>query len=364
MFACFRRSGGAAFLPALLLLLPIAASPAAAQITIASEDGRRSLKLGVLGQVQAETLETPGGESADNLFIRRLRLIAGFTLSEKLSVFLDTDTPNFGKANPDGTRNNADVFIHDFVATYAFRPEAQVDAGLIFVPLSYNHLQGATNLMALDYGPFTLVEAGPTGSRAGRDYGVQARGYLAGDRFEYRAGVFQGVRGEGATNDFRTAGRVAWHLFGPQTAYFYRGTSLGQARGLTVGAGFDRQEEYEAFGGDLFWEQPVRGGDGITVQADVMKWDGDTFLPTLPEQTTTLVEAGYYFHRTRLQPWLQYAEQDFADDRRPDEERAQAGLGWFFNGHNASLKLGWTRVDVDGAGARDEVQLQFQVFAF
>src|SRR5436309_8507886 len=105
MMRCAKRRtswalGGAVLLAGLL------ARPAAAQLQWASPDGKMSLKLGLLSQLQLESLDDAAAKhSGNNIFFRRLRLLGGFQLSPKLSVFIETDTPNLGKGNADGTKN-------------------------------------------------------------------------------------------------------------------------------------------------------------------------------------------------------------------------------------------------------------------
>ena len=345
--------------------LAVAPHPAAAQLQFSSPDGKMTLKLGLLGQLQAESIETANAQdSSNNIFLRRFRLMANFKLSDKLTVFVETDNPNLGKGNADGSKNNVDIFIQDAVITYTFSKAFQLDGGMLLLGQTYNHGQSAATLMALDFGPYSFNESVPTTSRTGRDYGVQARGYLADDHFEYRAGVFQGLRGVNNTNPFRYSGRLVYYVFGPQTSYFYRGTSLGTIKTLSIGAAFDRQKDYKSVGGDFYWDQPVTGGDGVTVQADYQKLDGDVFITALPKQTLTLAEVGYYFHSVHLQPYLQLARQDFDAAFRPDEKRTQAGLGYYLSGHNSNLKVAWTKIDRDGAKKRNQYQIQYQVFAF
>src|SRR5258708_6680791 len=103
----------------------LAVHPAAAQLQFSSVDGDSSLKLGVLGQLQGQDIDTPDGkESAKDLYFRRLRLVGQFKYGDKLSVFFDTDAPNLGKGNADGTKHvNTSIFIQDFVVTYAFAHE-------------------------------------------------------------------------------------------------------------------------------------------------------------------------------------------------------------------------------------------------
>jgi hypothetical protein len=367
------RSRWVAFLFAAALLTTFL-RPATAQIQMTSADGKQSFKIGVLGQLQLEDIDnTNGKDKADNIFLRRIRLLGNFKLSDQLTVFVETDAPNLGKGNADGSKNNADLFIQDFIVTYAFSKEFQLDGGMLLMAQSYNHLQSAASLLALDNGPYTFVESVPTTSRAGRDYGVQARGYLAGDHLEYRAGVFQGLRGVNNTNSFRYAGRLAWYVFGPETTYFYRGTSLGKTQTLSIGGSFDRQNgdlpngtsgTYKLYGADLFWDQPIGGGDGFTLQADYNNIDGDIFIPTLAKQRSSMLEAGYYFHGAKLMPYVQFARQDFDAANLLDEKRTQGGLAFWFNGHNSNLKLAFTSIDRDKSKKRNQFQVQYQVFAF
>ncbi len=63
-------------------------------------------------------------------------------------------------------------------------------------------------------------------------------------------------------------------------------------------------------------------------------------------------------------PYVQLARQDFDAAARPDEKRAQAGLAFWFAGHNSNLKLAWTKIDRDGARKRNQYQLQYQIFQF
>src|SRR5258705_7695014 len=78
-------------------VLLIGAVPAGAQIVVKANDDV-NLKLGVLGQFQADTLDHPGSEpNTNNLFVRRLRLIFGGQVAKNVSFFVETDAPNLGK---------------------------------------------------------------------------------------------------------------------------------------------------------------------------------------------------------------------------------------------------------------------------
>jgi hypothetical protein len=349
----------------LTVILLGAAHPAVAQLQWSSKDEKMSFKVGVLGQAQAESADVAGtDDSANNLFIRRLRLILGFTLNEKLSVFMDTDSPNLGKSNVAGVKDAGDVFIQDFAATYKFSQGFMLDAGMLLLEQSYNHNQSAATLLAVDYGPYTFVESVPTTSRTGRDYGLRARGYLGGDHLEYRAGVYQGVRGINASNNFRFVGRLMYSFFTPPVGLFYRGTSFGKTKTLSIGASVDTQEEYDSLGVDFFFDQPLPGGNGFTLQGDYVQADGDVFLAALPEQTNVFVESGFYIGSIKLMPFVQYAAQSFDRATLIDEERFTAGLGYIINGHNDNVKLSFTKIEPERGESRDQINLQWQIFQY
>ncbi len=229
------------------------AHPSSAQYQVTSADGKSSLRFGALSQLQAEWIDTQGSsQPSQNLFVRRVRLMVGGKLGDKLSLFFETDCPNLGKASSDGTKNEGTIFVQDLVVTYSFSQALKLDAGMLLVPLAYHSGQGATSLLGVDYSPYAFLPSTPTKSRMGRDYGAQARGYLLGQHLEYRAGVGQGVRGPTAGNPFRTYGRVVYYPFETQSDLFYAGTAFGKRRLLGFGASFDRQKEYSTIGADVF----------------------------------------------------------------------------------------------------------------
>jgi hypothetical protein len=286
-----------------------------------------------------------------------------FTLGEKLSVVLETDSPNLGKSNTAGVKDTGDVFLQDFAVTYKPTKTFNLDAGMLLPALSYNHTQSAASLLATDYGPYTFVESGPLTARVGRDYGLQIRGYAADNHFEYRAGVLDGARGTNASNDLRYFGRVMYQFGTPQVGLFYRGTSLGKTKTVALGGYFDIQEEYNAYGADVFFDLPV-GTNGFSGQVDYQTVDGDTFLTALPEQDDILAEAGFYFATIKLFPFVQYASQNFAAATRVDEEKYTIGFGYMVSGHNNNIKVTYSKIKPDVGDERDQFVLQWQVFQF
>src|SRR5512137_2637478 len=84
----------------IVVVLPLVAQPASAQWQVDTKDGKGFFKFGLLLQGQYEALEstTAAGvsDTAQNLFLRRARLIFGGKY-EKVSFFVETDSPNIGK---------------------------------------------------------------------------------------------------------------------------------------------------------------------------------------------------------------------------------------------------------------------------
>lgn len=349
----------------LLTALAVFLVPTAAfgQWQITSEDGESSIKLGYLAVMRADSEDQADGDSLENLYFRRLRILFGGKLSPKWSYFFETDSPNIGKSDAAGNKGASDVFIQDFFVTYTHTSAFKLDFGLILIPLSRNSQQSAVTHLASDYGPYSFLNSAPTKSRVGRDYGVQARGSLAENKFEYRFGVYDGDRG--ASDDFRYSGRVMYHVFDPETGMFYTGNNLGGKRMLSFGASFDTQDDYEAVGFDVFYDQPVgSSGSAFTFQADVIQYDGGTTFASLPDQDTLLVEAGYYFGASKWQPWVQLAERDYADPALADTDSTFVGVNYRMKKHNRVLRLAYGQLGTEGQDDRDVLQLTLQMFQF
>lgn len=338
---------------------------------ISSADGDSTIYFGILAQAQAERIRTTTGVGdSQDLFLRRLRIIASGKVNKKLSFFIETDSPNLGKGTAGGTKVEERMFIQDAFLTYTFRPEFQVDAGMLLLALNHNFCQSAATLLAVDYGPYTFIVSDPTGSRVGRDYGIQARGYLFKNHLEYRAGVFQGSRAAitetdpGQKNEFRYSGRVVWYPFEAESGFFYTGTSLGTKKILSVGGAFDHQMEYDLRSFDIFYDQPLGHGDGLTLQGGYTYIDGETTFSALPKEHIWLAEAGYYNKRTKLGPFMQLSNRLYADPLRSDAKKYLGGIAYWSSGHRFNIKLGVGRSLGSPATESWQVVVQGQAFIF
>jgi hypothetical protein len=238
---------------AVVIMIAGAASVAEPQWRITSADQKSSLSVGLLVQPQFESLTAVDeSDAAKNVFLRRMRIILGGKLTERVAFFIETDSPNVGKADAAGRKNDGTAFIQDAVLTFTVRGSVYLEGGLMIVPTTRHTTQSAATLLGVDYGTFAFSHSDATGSRVGRDYGVQARGYVADKHLEFRAGVFSGARGTGATKPLRYAARAVWYPLEADSGIFYTGTALGAKKIVGVGASVDHQEDYTASSVDLF----------------------------------------------------------------------------------------------------------------
>jgi hypothetical protein len=190
---------------------------------------------------------------------------------------------------------------------------------------------------------------------------VNARGFLANDKLEYRLGVFTGRNIDGGA-PLRTVGRVAYNFLDAEKDYYYAGTKLGKGNTLAWAAGVDAQANYHNLSTDVFFDKPLGNAGSITVNAAFQYMSGGTaldskysFATLIPKQTVQFLELGYYFKKSKLQPWIRYENQDVSADAAQagavkvtafDKSHSSSvlggGLNYFFNGAATNLRLSYT----------------------
>lgn len=344
-------------------MLALAVSARAQAVIKVSDDV--NLKFGVLGQFQGDWLEDPGtGDTIRNLFIRRIRLLFGGQVAKNVTFFVETDSANLGKTVAGVKNLPGTIVVQDAYGEFKAHDAVMVDAGLMFIPFSRNSIQSAATLLPIDYGAYTFAQSGPTQSSVGRDTGLQARGFLVGNRLEYRLGVFQGSRDTRSHRDFRYAGRAQYEVLDAEgTGFFYSGTYLGRKKVLAVGAAFDTQEDYHAYDGDVFFDYPA-GPGAVTAQVAINRFDGGTTLTGLPRQNDALIELGYLIRELKLTPVLQFSRRDLTGAVSGDENRWSLGLDYWWAAHNANIKGAYGRIHPRGVPSQNEFTVQLQLFFF
>lgn len=347
----------AAALAAIVSVVPLVAH---AQAAIKVNDSV-SVKIGFLSQTWADFNQNVRQDSsfAQNIFQRRIRLLVGAQIGSHLNFFYETDNPNLGRTTQTATGRNLGTGFITQDAYVEYKPVATSNAfllvaGLQLIPLCRNCLGSAVTLLPIDYSSYSFLQSGPTGSSVGRDVGFQAKGYLADNRIEYRAGLFSGARLNNAagvqtgSNSLRGAGRIQVQLLEPEApTYSYAGTYLGRRKILAVGAGIDGQSNYKAWAADAFLSYPF-GTNGMTAQANYIHYDGGAFFAGLPRQNTIEIEGGYHFTDLKFSPFAKFESRNVDDAfaltaANQDERRFQVGAAYYVMGHNLNLKAAYTR---------------------
>jgi len=394
-----------------MAIAPAARPPAAApaQLKIDLPNGT-NIRLGVLFQPQYQLLSfnNRDGYSSD-FFVHRTRLLVGGTVLGAFDYFLDTEFANIGiatatagtdammMATSNARKTIPGMNLLDVLVTWkALGDQFKVDVGYMLPPLGHNAVQGAGTLFGLDYYAYSFglhnaafsqnpaatganpAAAGvvPGTTSTGRDVGVQLRGLVVGGMLEYRVGAFQGIRTAAtadnalSSNMPRITARLQLNLMDAEPGFFYAGTYLGKKKIVSFGAAFDYQkavtsssfdDAYHMFALDGFVDLPM-GGGVLTVQDDFMGWHGGMLLPGLPKWTNT-IEAGFTVLDFNISPVVRYerAWGDFVT-----QNRFSGGLAFWPFGHNANVKVFYSRLNVDNPMLRgvNQVNAQLQLYFF
>lgn len=353
---------------ALALLLPAGLAPAQAVIKVNDDV---NVKFGLLLQAQGDWTQSTANDSyAQNLFVRRIRFLMGGQVAKNVSFFFETDSPNLGKV-VSGAKTTSGFIVQDAFLSWKLSDEFIVDAGLILTGIAHNSLQGATSLMAIDYGPSSFLYSAATAENnvVGRDTGFELRGYPAEKRFEYRVGIWQGNRDAASRQALRWTARLQYNFLEADTGFFYSGTSFGKRKIFTIGGGCDAQKDYKSYALDAYFDHPL-GPGALSGQVDWIRYDGGDFLkdakgiPSLPKQDTIYGEAGYYFPDVKLMPYFAISKKDIADTDAGDETRWSVGLGYIPAGHNFNIKAAYGKVDPKVGRSANQFTVQMQAFYF
>ena len=233
---------------ALALFLP--AGSVSAQAVIKVNDDV-NFKFGLLLQGQADWTQNAVNESyAQNLFLRRARLIVGGQIAKNVTFFFETDSPNLGKV-VGGTKVTTGMIVQDAFVSWKLSDAFTLDGGLILTGIAHNSLQSAASLVSIDYGPHSFLFSGPEQNVVGRDTGFQVRGYPAKKKLEYRVGIWQGNRDAASRNALRTTARLQYNFLEADTGFFYTGSSLGKKKIFAIGGGVDVQKDYKSYALDV-----------------------------------------------------------------------------------------------------------------
>lgn len=328
----------------LVLTALLTALPAAAGRIQLGEDA--FLNVNVLLQPQAQLVKAgaPTGDVSTDFFLRRVRLFAFGSITKKLSFFIDTDQPNFGK---NGDYNVA-FYIQDATVAYEFADKTWVEAGFFLAPLSHQVMQGAIALNTVDFHS-DLIRFPPGVGKIWRDMGIQVRGFAG--PWMYRAAILNGVEGakleNGQTvnaNDLpRVVGHARYNVWGQETDQFLRGIYFTETPMLSFGLGGDFQygaiatasgiHSAVAVAADVFLDLPMGNDQEFVFQSNLYSWQQG--FDSTRSGTGFFVELGYRFGIVEPVFSTEYfnarvASQDFLTFR--------PGLNLWFQKHTFNLK--------------------------
>jgi hypothetical protein len=367
---------------ACVLMLALVPAPASAQLQIKNEDV--TIKFGIQGQFWADwtqdaTAPSAGSQGyAQNFYLLRARLMMGGTIGNNISFFFQTDDPKLGlspsstaatKTLTTGNATSPGFLIQDAFVEYKVNDQLQLAGGEMLVPLSRQSLQSTLSYYTVNVSPVATVNNSVLVESALRDVGFQARGYFLNDRLQYRGGVFDGERDANGRNSLRPALYLQYDFFSPEKEYAYAGTALGKRKILAIDVGGDKQGSYRSETANLANDTPVNGGDEIGLNFNVLHFDGRNKFTTLPDQTNYLMEAAYYFHKYKIQPFAKFETQDFvaAVNGTKDINRWGTGANYYIRGQNLKWTMQYTRaLPQNGSTIRpsNEFTMQLQVFYF
>ncbi|MBK5259069.1 MAG: hypothetical protein JJE51_05705 [Thermoanaerobaculia bacterium] len=324
-----------------------------------------SFRFGILLQPQAELLQNSAGGTGQNLLVRRARFLLGAQIAKNVFLFYETENSRLGQANAAGVKTISTGFqTLDAVVEWRFKKPFNLSGGLVRVPTSREALESSTNEFTIDFNTYAYTATGALAGTGGRDTGIMARGYLFKDRFEYRGGLFSGVRQAGSRNAFRKVARVQYNFFDTEVYGFpsYAGSNFGAKKILALGAGYDTQLDYRGKTIDLFGDFPTGFGSALGTVTWQNLDGGNTFRTTLGDSRIITVEGGLYFKRIKVGPWARYENRDFDVTNNRDEKKALFGVNYYPYGNNFNIKVAVARTSP--AAGRDLNQFVIQLQAY
>jgi phosphate-selective porin O/P len=326
-----------------------------------------NFRFGVLLQPQLDFQENATEQTSENLMLRRVRFIASGQVAKNAYFFFQTENSRLGGAIGTGSKVISTGFqTIDAVAEYRFSKPFNIWAGLIYVPTSREALKGSASEYMIDVNTYAFTATTALAGTGGRDTGFMARGYFLGDKLEYRAGLFQGLRQTGSRNAFRQVARLQYNFFDTEVYNLpsYSGGNFGAKKIVAIGGAWDKQNDFKGPTADVYVDWPTAFGAALGT-ATVMRLDGGAFIPTLGKSNTFVVDGGLFFKGNKLGPWARYEQRNFASpNASKDEKRYLVGLNWYpyLNNFNIKGAVGQLKPAVGNKQKQATLQMQFSYY--
>jgi len=214
---------------------------------------------------------TPEGNVGEDIFLRRVRLLAQGNFSKDFLYLIQIDTPNFGKGGDFTSRE----LIQDAWVAWNPMEGMYLDAGMLLLPVNRHVLQSTTDYTNFDFHVNMLKSPNTNGLR---DNGLSLRGWLFDKKVGYRVGAYEGVRATTPPANAklnphgtpRLAGFLNFDIVGTEEgAWLYHGLYFDKPV-VSVGLGGEYQSgallnaagnvtDHSYYSADLFVDLPFAG---------------------------------------------------------------------------------------------------------
>ena len=337
--------------------------PAGAQIVVKANDDV-NFKLGILGQFQADTIDNPDGDPEYQQSLRQAPAPDLRRTGRKERVVFRGDR----RAEPrqDAARRKEHSALADSSGRLRGGPRGRrlhARRGADVHPVLAQQPSERGDPVADRLRREHVQRSAPTESSTGRDTGFQARGYLFGNRLEYRVGAFQGMRDAGSGTRSALPGGCNTTCSTPRPASSIRERISARRRSLRSVERSTRKRTFTPTTRMGFFDYPL-GPGAVTAQLGYNRFDGGDTLTTLAKQNDVLLEVGYFIQSAKVTPVLQFTHRDVAGGSAGDETRTAVGASYWWSGHNVNIKGLYTRISPSGLGKQNQFTVQLQIFSF
>lgn len=389
-----------AALLALLLFIGISAAPAVAQEVEAAsgdaegDDYEISVNYAVqLYMQQRDTGSGPEGtDSTTDIFFKRNRLMLSGRLDEVYGIYTAIqhtgDQRIYGTDVSDTPGKSFDIIDTYVAADYS--DSFRLRAGLTKDQLVRESLEGCFDPLSIDRSLFIYTNV----PRQNRDFGLVLWGNAMNGLVQYRAAAMKGNDGaDDPRSSLRYTGRIHVSLLNPESSNVYRGTYMAQKKVLTIGAGYQSEEDalygdlgaqnyrknYRALTYDAFFEYPTPAGTVTLSGAYLETQFADAYKDADPDSRSVgldgekngwYAKAGFLLPGGRIQIFWRAEEWKFAlltgvYDQKIDW--SAYGINYLIKGQDLRLTLEYSSNDYEKEDAANQdfktvtAMLQFRI---
>jgi hypothetical protein len=303
-----RRAAAAAIgLPLLLLhLQPAAADAGLPSVTVGAGLQTNYYHCDKSCIYSSGTAHTAGG-SVDGFDLDSIRLYVNGAVTDQIKFTFDTEYTGSG-SGPGANK----VAVLDAIARFEYSSAFNIWAGRFLPPSDRANLYGP--YYANDWAPYAdgVADYYPDVA-TGRDNGLAYWGDYG--PLKVQVGAFDGGSLNSAVPDSSKllgAARVMWDFWDKEAGYYLNGTYYGDKHVLALGFAAQTQDGKTAWNADGLLDEPLAGGDDLSIEAEYQKDEG---LTATTHSHGWYALAGYMFAQTvgigKFQPLVKYSEKTF-----------------------------------------------------